>query len=429
MAGFLNPFTNHGDRPNWARASIRHLSSPFRFRIAIAVLSLLALSTGLALPAQGTEPRVESFRRAEGRRDWQFPRDHGQHPTYRLEWWYYTGILTAEQGRTFGYQLTFFRQGLAPRAPRRPSAWAVQSLYLAHTALSDVGASRFLRDERVSRDSLGLAGSAPDRHRVWLGPWRAEPLKDDPHGVTLSVPAGAFALELTLRPEKPPVLHGQGGLDAKGSQSGQASWYYSLPRLATTGWVTVDGKRQEVRGQSWMDHEFGSGQLAPELVGWDWLALRLDDGSDLMLYRLRTKDGTSAASSGGSLIAPDGTSTPLRLTDGRGEGSDIRDDVVGEDTLHMLPGRTWESPVTGGVYPVVWRVEWPGQRMVLRVEPVFDAQENPPGPGTPFAYWEGMVRARGRRGQTPLIGEGYLELTGYAGELGGALRDESHQAP
>lgn len=351
------------------------------------------------------------MKRAEGRREWRFPRDHGQHPAYRLEWWYYTGILTTGRGRRFGYQVTFFRQGLPGARAGRASAWAVRSLYLGHMALSDLSGRRFLRASRMGRDSLGLSGAAAHRHQVWIGPWRAEALPGDPHGVRLHVVTGKFALELILRSRRPPVLHGRDGLDAKGPAPGQASWYYSLTRLATEGTLRLDGVEHTVRGTTWMDHEFGSGQLPPDVAGWDWLALRLEDGSDLMLYRIRGRDGSATAQSGGTWIASDGRGTPLAFSGPEGQGAT------------MTPGKTWRSPETGGRYPLHWTVALPALKLQLRVEPAFEAQEQLAGAGTPFSYWEGVVMARGTREGRSVKGEGYLELTGYAGELGGALRE------
>ena len=380
------------------------------------VLGLLVPVMAGATRAQEGPPEGASgstFRRAEGQREWRFPRDHGQHPAYRLEWWYYTGIVSTGTGRRFGYQVTFFRQGLPVAKPRRASAWAARSLYLAHAAVSDLSNRRYLRDERVGRDSLGLSGAAPDRHAVWLGKWRADALPDDPHGVRLRVAsAGKFSLDLTLRAQKPPVLHGQAGLDAKGPRPGQASWYYSLPRLKTGGVLSLDGARMVVRGDTWMDHEFGTSQLSPGVVGWDWLALRLDDGHDLMLYRLRLGSGGAAPQSAGSWIAPDGKRVPLSLAADRPGGGVMR------------PGRLWRSPGSGGAYPLEWTISLPTLALELRVTPAFDAQEQLAGPGTPFAYWEGVVRAEGTRAGRPLGGEGYLELTGYVGKLGGALRQD-----
>ncbi len=421
-------------------ARIRTLAlRDFLLRVALLALATSG-SVGGAAAAGGAADGspAPAFRRAEGQRVWRFPRDHGQHPPYRLEWWYYTGIVRTAEGRPFGYQVTFFRQGLPGAAPGRPSAWAVRSLYLAHVALSDIAAQRYRHASRAGRDSLGLSGAAPDRHAVWLGPWRADALADDPHGVRLTVDAGDFALALTLHGRGPPLLHGTGGLDRKGDAPGQASWYYSQPRMETAGTLRVDGTQWRVEGSTWMDHEFGTSQLGPALAGWDWLALRLDDGSALMLYRLRRHDGTADPASGGDWVTADGRRTRLALGGADAPARDVR-------RATFTPGRNWHSPVTGADYPLEWHltvpvppeepltvpgplerrraVPGPAQATLeLRITPAFDAQEQAAAPGTPFAYWEGAVWAEGTLAGRPVRGEGYLELTGYAGPLGGALR-------
>ncbi|MCZ6730722.1 MAG: carotenoid 1,2-hydratase [SAR324 cluster bacterium] len=373
-----------------------------------------AAEIAMAAPASGATDAqhlsTESgFRRATGSRQWQFPRDHGQHPDYLLEWWYYTGNLRTASGRRFGYQLTFFRKGLAPRH-KRSSAWAVRSLYMAHAALSDVEARAHLSVGRLARDGPAAGGSSMTEHRVWLAPWRAEPLPGDPHGVRLSVRSARFALELELRSLKPPVLHGTNGLDRKGSMPGQASWYYSLPRLATTGFVEIEGRRHAVLGTSWMDHEFGTNQLGDDQAGWDWFALRLEDGRDLMLYRLRLNDGGTDPLSGGSLIDANGRREALRLG-GQGAGA-----------ARLAPLRFWRSPASGSKYPVAWRIELPGQGLRLEVTPEFDAQELTVGRGVLFPYWEGAVRVKGISQGKTIAGEGYMELTGYGGKLRDAFK-------
>lgn len=378
-------------------------------------------------PDSGFAPG-SGFKRAVGERNWSFPRDHGQHPGYKLEWWYYTGVVSTAGGRKFGYQVTFFRQAIAPPGQRRSSAWAVNSIYMGHAAVSDVRERRFFRDVRIGRDSLKMSGASREAHAVWLGSWEARALPGDPHGTELRIAADGFSLHLTLRASLPPVLHGRKGLDAKGPEPGQASWYYSLPRMRTRGTLTVNGKSHAVQGTSWMDHEFSSGVLAPNVVGWDWLALHLDDGSALMLYRLRREDGSAAPYSSGTYLSPAGKIVPLAHGDAPGDDGSInaapaiQGDAGGKTPFLMTAGKRWRSPATQGDYPLHWRIMLPSLGLSLAVAPAFEAQEHPGGPGSPFTYWEGVVWATGTREGRPLSGEGYLELTGYAGKLGGALR-------
>jgi predicted secreted hydrolase len=352
-----------------------------------------------------------AFRSAEGQRAWEFPRDHGQHPDFRLEWWYYTGLVSGEDGRRFGFQVTFFRRGVIAAAPNRDSAWAARSLYAAQAALTvpedRPGQGRFLHDGIAARDSLSVAGAAAAEQRVWVRAWRAEPLPGDAHGVHLSVAAKGFGLELALGAQRPPVLHGANGLDRKGEPAGQASWYYSLTRLRVSGRVFLDGRAFPVTGTAWMDHEFSSSQLGAEQTGWDWFGLRLSDGSDLMLYRLRRRDGSIDPHSGGTWVAPEGVARVFSL---------------GPDEARLTPTRWWRSAETHARYPVSWRIALPALELELSVRPLMNGQELSPTQGIPFAYWEGAVRVEGTRAGRPVMGEGYLELTGYAGDLAPALR-------
>ncbi len=383
---------------------------------------LLAVAVAVAASPAAGQQAAAAFRRAEGVRAWSFPRDHGQHPAYLLEWWYYTGLLTTAEGRRFGYQVTFFRKGLR-QSPGRTSAWAARSLFAGHAALSDLAGGSHLFSGITGREALGLSGASAERHQVWLRRWRADPLPGDPHGAILKIEDPRFALQLTLRAAAPPILHGEGGLDRKGGGFGQASWYYSLPRLATEGTLVLRGVRHRVRGTTWMDHEFGTNQLDPAQAGWDWFGLRLDDGRDLMLYRLRHRDGSSEPLSGGTLVTPGGGRETLRLAGaepptgrqaGRPAGSP---GGVAPPLARLTPLRWWRSPASGARYPIAWKISLPARNLRLTVEAAFAGQELAAGPGIPFHYWEGVVRVSGTSGGAPISGEGYMELTGYAGGI------------
>lgn len=358
-----------------------------------------------------------TFERAQGRRVWSFPRDHGQHPRFRLEWWYYTGIVRTSQGRAFGYQVTFFRQGLHSGPVQGASAWRTGSVYLAHLALRDLEGGKFLYAARTGRDSLGMSGAASDRQHVWLKDWSVAPAGGDPLSIRIAAQDPALGLNLALTPLTPPVLHGSAGLDRKGSAPGQASWYYSLPRLKTTGEIRLGEERWKVNGTTWMDHEFGSGQLAVDQVGWDWLSLRLDNGMDMMLYRLRTRDGGVSPTSGGTLSDAAGRPIHIRLS----VKSDDKQ-PAGEILAMATPTETWISPKSGARYPLYWSVTLPQAGLTLTVRPAAPNQEILPGAGLPFGYWEGAVWAQGDQSGKPIRGEGYLELTGYAGDLGPSFR-------
>ena len=238
---------------------------------------------------------------------YQFPRDYFDHPDYQTEWWYYTGNVTGTDGHHFGFELTFFREGVS-RDLQKVSAWDVRDIYLAHFALSDLDGERFYHVERVNREGPGIAGIDANQRRIWNGNWSSE---WNGERQELRAMDENFSISLVLRPQKPPVIHGENGLSQKAGGLGHASHYISFTRLATEGAITVDGKTLEVSGLSWMDHEFFTHQLASDQAGWDWLGVELDDNSELMLYRLRRKDGTADPYSAGTYVDPQGKSRHL----------------------------------------------------------------------------------------------------------------------
>jgi predicted secreted hydrolase len=349
-------------------------------------------STGLRL--LGTESD-DGFARAVAARPFSFPADHGSHREYRTEWWYFTGNLATDRGRHFGFELTFFRYALAPNAPRdaSASAWRTDSVWMAHFAITDTEGGRFIARERLTREALGLAGAEVQPLRVWVKDWAAT---GEAVGEQLEVHLDArddeIALALDLTSTIPHVAQGDRGLDAKGSGNGNASHYYSVPRLVADGQVTVAGETFAVSGLAWLDREWSTSSLEPGTVGWDWFALTLSDGSSLMIYRLRTADGGASPYSGGSLVSADGAHTRLGASD---------------VTLTMLD--EWTSGATGVRYPVAWRLGIPRAGITLDVQPQLENQEV----ALSVRYWEGAVQAEGEGPRGPLTAQGYLELAGY----------------
>jgi len=335
---------------------------------------------------------VEGYARVLGPRDFSFPVDHGPHDDYKAEWWYFTGNLDGPDGRRFGYELTFFRFALAPRPVASGSAWRSNQLYMAHFALTDVKNGRFRSFERFSRAALGLAGANSDRLQVWLYDWSASAVDTAGFPLTLHAATDDIGIDLTLDSGKPMVLHGQGGFSRKSREAGQASYYYSFTRLPTMGTVRIDGRTYQVRGDSWMDREWSTSALAAEQAGWDWFALQLSDGRDLMFYRLRRKDGTADPFSAGTLVNAGGTALPL-----------------GHDAVRIREQSEWRSPRTGARYPAGWLLILPEYDLELVVEPVVGDQEL----DVTFKYWEGAVNVRGTSQGEPVSGWGYVELTGY----------------
>ncbi|MGE3705464.1 MAG: lipocalin-like domain-containing protein, partial [Vicinamibacterales bacterium] len=357
-------------------------------------------------PMQGQErqapaPPGAEWKRAAPGRPIVLPADHASHPEYKLEWWYYTGNLDAADGRRFGYQMTFFRVGVDAQ-PANPSRWAVRDLFMTHLAVTDASGGRLLMAERLNRAGPGWAGAATDRYRVWNEDWSAE-RQGSTHRLVGSAPAGdtaavPFSIDLSLTEQGPPMLHGDRGYSQKGSDPGNASHYYSLPRMPTTGTVTVDGRAVAVTGASWMDHEFGTSFLEPQQIGWDWFAIQLQDGRNLMLYRFRRADGREDPRSSGTLLAPDGRQVSIDLA-----------------RATFTPTRHWTSPASGARYPVAWDIRLPDQDLAISVEAVLEAQELRTSGSTGVTYWEGAIDVAGTADGRPIAGRGYLEMTGYSG--------------
>ena len=322
--------------------------------------------------------------------EFQFPRDHGSHPEYRTEWWYYTGHLRTESGKRYGFEVTFFRVGVEPSGAVKESRWDLQHVMPAHFAITDVAAKDFRYYEKLNRASPFTANSAEDRLDVFNEGWRAT---TNPDGSWhLLAREGKDAIDLTLRTRKPPAVHGHDGVSVKAEGVGYASHYYSMTRLEITG--TVNGQR--CTGQAWMDHEFGSSALRENQQGWDWFSIQLDNESELMLYIIRRNDGTPDVTSSGSLIASDGSVIAIR-----------------RDQMRITPRTRWKSKKSGATYPMGWRVELPSFGIALDLRPLLQAQELVTRGSTHVTYWEGAVDVEGSFGGTPVRGEGYVEMTGY----------------
>ncbi len=337
------------------------------------------------------------YERAFAPREFAFPADHGPHAGFRTEWWYVTGHLTSTTGRDFGFQLTIFRSALAPRVPDSGSAWATNQAYMAHFTVTDVSSGRFHAHERFARGAVDLAGATTDPLRVWLEGWALEGTTPEAFPLRLHAREGDVALDLTLDAGKPAVAQGDRGLSQKGPEPGNASYYYSHTRMPAAGILSLDGDTLAVSGLAWLDREWSTSALSEGQVGWDWFALQLDDGWDLMAYRLRRDDGSTDAWSDAVLIDPTGIPTRLEW------GAQISVDATGD----------WTSPIDGAVYPSGWRIEIPDRGWSLIVEPRIPNQEIE----LAFRYWEGAVSVRGTAsGGAPVGGRGYVELTGYAGE-------------
>jgi predicted secreted hydrolase len=350
----------------------------------------------LTAKAAATETPT-GFAVADGSRPLTFPADFGEHPDFRTEWWYYTGNLQTTEGRHFGFELTIFRVGLLPPTAELPtnSKWYSRNLYFAHFAVSDIAGKHFYAFERYSRPGPGLAGAQADPYRVWLEDWSIRASAPDVYH--LQAQQEGIALDLTLNDKMGVVLEGKNGYSQKGENAGNASYYYSQPRLQAEGTVKVNGSSYQVSGLAWKDHEFSTSALDKNQVGWDWFSLQFDDGSAAMLYQLRERNGGTSPASSGTWIAADGNPQHLGK-------ADFEINVLG----------TWQSPHSQGIYPAYWQIKLNTPQCDLRAHPWMADQELN---FAAVAYWEGAVHFDGTCNGAPASGNGYIELTGYAGNV------------
>ncbi len=315
------------------------------------------------------------FRKADAPVDFAFPRDHGPHLDFRTEWWYLTAVLADAAGREFGIQFTLFRLGIEPVSAvdgdvEGAAGWRTGQVYMAHAAVSDVAERRHYEAERLVRGHPALAGVRAAPFEAHLEGWRlAARAAETLLPAQLAVATSDFEISLTLSGGRTPVLQGDQGLSHKGE--GNASYYYSIPRIDVHGQLAVKGQRHAVRGQAWLDREWSTSLLAPEYDGWDWFGLHLADGRDLMLFRLRRNDG--------------------------------RPDDYSAQGIALAATDRWRG------WPITWDLtlgEGAGAER-LRIRAAFEDQVM----DTSVRYWEGVVHVQDSAGQR--IGDGYMELTGY----------------
>jgi predicted secreted hydrolase len=338
-------------------------------------------------------PLAAQYRTAVPGYQFEFPRDYFDHPDFQTEWWYYTGNLKSANGHRYGFELTFFRQAVS-RDPAQTSNWDVKDIYITHLALSDLDGQKFYHTERMNRAGPGIAGVSASGARIWNGNWQIQWEGADQK---LQAIEKQFQLHLTLHPEKPPVIHGENGVSQKSERAGHASYYISLTRLAAMGKLELNGETLDVSGLAWMDHEFFTHQLEADQVGWDWLSLQLEDNTELMLFRIRRKDGSVDPFSAGTFADAQGKSAHLRAAD---------------FILRPL-AENWTSPATHATYPIAWKIAIPNLGIDLEAHTSLAAQELAGKTSLAPTYWEGAITLAGHRGPMPLAGVGYLEMTGY----------------
>ena len=350
---------------------------------------------GISLSKAMGDIETEEFTKAVEKRNFVFPDDHGAHPDFRTEWWYFTGNLISDEGKEFGYQFTIFRTALTKSKPERISEWSTNQIYMAHFAVTDIDGNKFYFDEKFSREGNYLAGAQTNPLKVWLEDWQIIQVDDR---TTLGLPVirikaktDKVEINFILEAAKPFVLQGDSGLSQKGAQVGNASYYYSYTRIKTSGKIILNEKDYEVSGFSWMDREWSTSALSEGQAGWDWFALQLEDNTELMYYQMRKNDGSPDIFSKGVLVDENGSSQLIK-----------KEDVILKVT------NNWKSP-NGMAFPSGWTLQIPGKNIYLIITPAIKNQFL----DVSVKYWEGSVKIEGLKNGNRVNGRGYVELTSY----------------
>ncbi|GAB1441187.1 lipocalin-like domain-containing protein [Ignavibacteriales bacterium] len=335
---------------------------------------------------------VAGFKKAESVRKFVFPGDHFAHYDYSTEWWYFTGNLSTSDGRRFGYQFTIFRNGILPGADSDSVVFSQKSVYSIHIGLSDLQNQKFYSFERYVRGLKGLAGSDESEKKIYIE--GSEILFDFSNGSELpgmeirSV-TDDFRISFNLNPEKKMVLHGDKGLSKKSNKPGNASYYYSYTRLNTTGELILKGEKFKLSGSSWMDREWSTSALESDQKGWDWFSIQMEDGTELMYFRLRDSTGATNFQKG-TLIDKSGGYYTF-------SGDDFKLNTI------------MDSEIDGVVYPSEWEIELRPLNLLFGVSVAMKNQVHP----FRLRYYEGAVNVVRKKGKNLTNGKGYVELTGY----------------
>ncbi len=341
------------------------------------------------------DTKNEYFEKAIEQRKFIFPQDHGPHPEFKTEWWYFTGNLTSEDNKKLGYQFTIFRTALSKNKNNRSSDWNSNQIYMAHFAVTDISQDKFYFQERFSRDGNELAGAQINPLKIWLENWQVVQLGNkyifDLPVLNIKAKTETSEINFNLESIKPLVLQGDTGLSQKGQEIGNASYYYSYTRLKTSGKIVLEGKKFNVNGFSWMDREWSTSALSENQKGWDWFALQLNDNTEIMYYQMRKTDGTPDNFSKGVVVNQNGTS-----------------EIIKKEEVTLNITKDWESP-DGTIYPSGWKLKIPSKNIDLNIYPAIKNQFM----DVTIIYWEGSVKIEGTKNGSKINSRGYVELTGY----------------
>lgn len=297
----------------------------------------------------------------------QLPKDDAPHDNY-IEWWYYNGHLAGQGDRHYSFHFAVFQI---------KDIW---SHYVAHVALLDHQSGKYYTDQM--RTTTADSSSKADGFDFTIGKWYLSGIDGDDR---LRVATPQFSLSLNMKQSAPPVYQGGTGLLDFG-QAGK-SYYYTRPRMEIDGAINVNNNTEIVSGLAWFDHQWGDFRI--KQLGWDWFAIQLENGSNIMIYQLFDTGGLPVLRSG--TLAKGATTQ-----------------VLTEQDFKVTVTDYWVSRTTGISYPIAWRIEIPKETISLDVVPVSQHSEFDGRKTTYTVYWEGPVRISGTHG-----GRGFVELSGY----------------
>ncbi|MCA9071478.1 MAG: hypothetical protein KDA84_21270 [Planctomycetaceae bacterium] len=320
------------------------------------------------------------------------PRDLLPQIDHEVEWWYYSGHLFDGE-RPFGFQVALFRVNLRrfEGMGRLPVRWLfAEQQYFAHVALTDVASRQFAYGLR--RSSATERELARDRYQIQVADCSVAG-NGKSHSIVCSV--NGSRLNLTLKSLKPFVSHQS--MDAL-PPTGGPSKHFSYTRMQVQGSIQSSHGQKRVTGTAWMDREFGRPVFQQKFGGWDWFAIQMDDGREIMVELFRSPQRKMLEESSLTLVDAKGNTRSYSPPD-----------------FSAVSTATWASPSTGIEYPASWSVRVPSLNLELQIEPSLPHQELDTRGVSRLIYWEGASRVQGQIENGEVSGQAYVELVGYGG--------------
>lgn len=308
----------------------------------------------------------------------QLPKQELPHPKNSLEWWYLTGFLTDEHGRTYGVEYVFFHFYTLDKISR----------VMVNVALSVPEDSSFYYDYTIKPTKNYLPQQFPLNFSLNNYHWEG---KEGNYTVQAQMKKHPVGFKLTTQSTQAPILHGDSGYVYYGDIADAG--YYSYSRLNTQGELYLKGDTLKVTGLFWYDRQWNCGAVSPMKVSWDWMSIHLNNGSDLMIYRVKDPKKNKTI-----------------------YGGTYRDSVstyaLSDTSIYLSTNKYWKSPKSKKSYPLSWNIELSDIDAKLNLQAMFPNQELTVGQGFQrISYWEGMCTVTGTIKQKNVSGNAYLEMT------------------